>query len=341
MRRRRVIAIGLVATIGATAAVALLAGNGAGAAGSSLSRGAEGWLAARTYLEARGARVDLVDEAEPPPVGGVLVEAFPWQRAGEERLAVVEAHLAAGGDLVLAYSGQGWRGNEDAAFDALGLPLTSARGSAPAAPWRWRRFVTTEWSLAPEPAPAAGPSSVSPESPAPLRVPAPERLPAAPAAPVEARVLYRAPGGAPAVFVVGRGRGRVFVVPAAAFANAGLAEGGNADLLEALRQALGDRWHFDEYAHGLRAAAATAPSARVVELVAVHLGVLYLLGLLALGRRFGPPWREPPVVAGSTATLLLGLGALHHRLGHQREAAELLVARRAELDRLDARRLQR
>ena len=338
MSRRRVIVSGLVATVVATAAVALLAGNGAGAAGSALSRGAEGWLAARTYLEARGARVDLVDEAEPRPAGGVLVEVFPWQRADEARLAVVEAHLAAGGDLVLAYSGQGWRGSEDAAFDALGLSLTTTRGRAPAAPWRWREFVTAEWSLAPEAEPGAGPSSANPARPAPLQVPAPERLPAAP---VDARVLYRAPGGAPAVFVVGRGRGRVFVVPAAAFANAGLAAGGNADLLEALRQALGDRWRFDEYAHGLRAATATAPSARVVELVAVHLAVLYLLGLLALARRFGPAWREPPVVAGSTATLLLGLGALHHRLGHQREAAELLVARRAEFDRLDARRLQR
>ena len=76
MRRRWAIA-GLLATVGATVAVALLAGEGGGAAGSSLFWGLEGWLAARTYLEARGVAVDLVDEADPRPAGGVLVEAFP------------------------------------------------------------------------------------------------------------------------------------------------------------------------------------------------------------------------------------------------------------------------
>jgi hypothetical protein len=43
-------------------------------------------------------------------------------------------------------------------------------------------------------------------------------------------------------------------------------------------------------------------------------------------------WSDPPVRSGSAATFLRGLGALHQRLGHEREAAVLLVARARELD---------
>ena len=53
--------------------------------------------------------------------------------------------------------------------------------------------------------------------------------------------------------------------------------------------------------------------------------------MLAVVRRFGPPWREPPVVAGSTASFLRGVGALHHRLGHHDAAAALLVERSRQL----------
>jgi hypothetical protein len=39
------------------------------------------------------------------------------------------------------------------------------------------------------------------------------------------------------------------------------------------------------------------------------------------------------VVTGSTAGFFLGLGALHHHLGHHAEAARRLVARSGQLDR--------
>jgi hypothetical protein len=63
-----------------------------------------------------------------------------------------------------------------------------------------------------------------------------------------------------------------------------------------------------------------------------HLAVLYLVALWTLSRRFGPAWSEPPAVTGTTGSFLLGLGALHHRLGHHREAAERLLERVRELD---------
>jgi len=64
----------------------------------------------------------------------------------------------------------------------------------------------------------------------------------------------------------------------------------------------------------------------------LQIAFVYVLVVLAVARRFGPTWREPPVAAGSSASFLLGLGALHQRLGHQRAAARLLVARAREFD---------
>ena len=128
--------------------------------------------------------------------------------------------------------------------------------------------------------------------------------------------------------------GRVVVLPADALSNARLGEAGNADLLETLLRNLGPRWAFDEVHHGLAAApAAKGPLGRAADLLLAHLVLLYLLAVLALARRQGPAWREPATVAGSAATFLLGMGALHHRLGHHAEAARLLLRRARELDR--------
>jgi hypothetical protein len=77
----------------------------------------------------------------------------------------------------------------------------------------------------------------------------------------------------------------------------------------------------------------TAALGRTLDLILLHLTVLYLAAVLALARPFGPAWSPPPVVTGSTGAFLLGLGAIHHRLGHHREAAERLLARVRELDR--------
>jgi hypothetical protein len=147
-------------------------------------------------------------------------------------------------------------------------------------------------------------------------------------------VLLRDGKGAPTAFVFPRGRGHVSAFPAEAFSNARLGEPGNADFLEMLRQRLGERWAFDEFHHGLRAPltpSETGPQ-RILLLYLLQVGFVYVLGLVAVARRFGPAWSEPLMASGSAATFLVGLGAFHNRLGHHREAAPLLLSRARELD---------
>ena len=325
IRNRLVIgtAFFLLASIG----VMLFLSRPGEARGSVLARGPGGWLAARKYLEARGARVKLLDG----PLGGfqesgVLVVAFPWQggvsaEAGDH----LEEHLRRGGDLVLAYSGEANNPGELVAMEGLGLPLQEVR-KVVLNPVRWRRFAREEWDL--QPAKGAGGNV---QGTAPVRVWAPRW---APEIPKEATVLLRSPKG-PAAALLPRYRGRIWILPADAFANARLANPGNADLLETLRQRLGDRWTFDEYHHGLtgRRAIESAELGRTLDLILLHLAVLYVVALLTLSRRFGPAWSEPPVVTGSAGSFLLGLGALHNRLGHHAEAARRLLDRTRELDR--------
>jgi len=321
---RNRLAIGLVVLALAAGVLGVAVWSPGEARGSALSRGPNGWLAARRYLEARGARVTLLDvPLDGFEGGGVLVSTFPWQHGlSADAGDALAAHLRRGGDLVLAYSGQLGNAGEMVALEALGLPLEERR-KVVLNPLRWRRFAREEWDLRPGPELAAA---------APVRVWAPRW---APELPKKARVLLRSPRGGPAVAVLERGRGRIWLLPADAFANARLANPGNADLLETLLRELGNRWAFDEYHHGLAigGTAETAALGRTFDLILLHLAVLYLAALLALSRRFGPAWSEPPVVTGSTGSFLLGLGALHHRLGHHHEAARRLLDRARELDR--------
>jgi len=374
-RRRWWMAAAAAFVVAAAASISLLGGHG-GSRGSTISRGPGGWLAARRYLQARGARVTLISEplarwvqeepveadGPPPPPPpprplprgrqrqpthgpgpGVLALVFPWQgQPGGDLEESIDAHLGRGGDLVLAYSGE--LGGAERLLDVWqwGRP-----GEAPLAPWRWWPFTRREWRLRPEARPGprlearsgprhdagadAGKAAVEDGRGRPVRVWAPRTLPEI--GPT-ATVLFTAPGGAPAVAVYRYHGGRVVVLPADALSNARLGEPGNADLLETLLRNLGPRWAFDEYHHGLVTARPSNPAlGRAADLLLAHLVLLYLLAVLALGRRQGPAWREPATVAGSTATFLLGMGALHHRLGHHAAAARLLLLRARELDR--------
>ncbi|HEV7785968.1 MAG TPA: DUF4350 domain-containing protein [Thermoanaerobaculia bacterium] len=323
-RERRWLAVaGAIAVLGVLAALA--ASGGSEARGSVLSRGPGGWLAARRYLEARGVRVRLLDRPlDRFQSGGVLVTAFPWQQglsepAGEQ----LEAHLRRGGSLVLAYSGDPASPTEAVALKGLGLTLGEVR-KLTLNPLRWRQFSREEWDLRPAPG-LVGPGE-------PVRLWAPRE---APILPKQTRALYRGPGGEPLVAALSRRRGTVWLVPADAFANARLGTAGNAGLLETLRRRLGDDWTFDEYHHGFtgRPLFETVALGRTLDLILLHLTVLYLAAVLTLARPFGPAWSEAPVAAGSAGAFLLGLGAIHHRLGHHREAAERLLARVRELDR--------
>ena len=321
MSERRLLAAGAVVTLLMVAAAALLLGTESPADASSLSRTAAGWLAARRYLEEMGTRVALVDHDLDEPVGtGVLVLAFPWQRAAMDDVhEAVARQLRQGGSVLIAYTDRA-EPVQSRLLETLGLGWEERRPRPPRRPRRWRAYAAEEWVLS---APAEGARAV--------RVAARRDAPQPPGA---ATVLLRDAQGRASAFLFPRHRGRVVVVPADVFANGRIANPGNADFLESLRQDLGGPWLFDEYHHGLRAAdgpAQTGPQ-RALLLYVLQVALVYALCAFAVARRFGPAWREEAVTGGSAAVFLVGLGALHDRLGHHRDASRLLLARAQELD---------
>lgn len=318
----------LLAALGAAVALTVLGiallGGRLEAEASALSRGSGGWLAARRYLEERGCRVRLLDrplgETEP---GEVVSVTFPWQSMEADTRSVVdafEAHLRRRGTLLLGVAEQEWAAGQMDVLKALGLEWREVRGDPPLAPWRWKQFASAEWSLT-----AVGAARGR------LRMRAPRGVPRMPSS---GQALFQGEGEVPVVFVYPRHRGQVVVLPAALLSNALLGQAGNPDLLDQLRVWLGDDWTFDELHHGL-AAPLTASGARAqgfLSLFLLQLAFVYALAVLALARRFGPAWADPAVIAGSTASFLIGLGALHHRLGHHPAAGRLLLERVHDLD---------
>lgn len=346
--------------------VAILLAPGDGAASSSLSRGADGWWAVRAYLDARGTetrRIDrplaeLDDSDRPGERGrrgqrdalgdGTLVLALPWQKAfvGDDGRAVAD-QLRAGGTVVLGYAYDRFgRAAAPRLWTTLGIQDTAdLRPEPPLAPWDWWSYRQERWALRP----AAGhPAPGTPRSLPTIEIRA---FDTAPVAPPEADVLYAVeadPEGdgearsVPLVFTYERLGGRVVVLPSALFSNAELRRAGNADLAESLRRGLAGPWRFDEYHHGVLAPELRERESTVYawDLFVWHLGLVYVLGVWALARRFGPAWREPVRRHGSTAAFLRSLGGLHHRLGHHRDAARLLVRRAHELEPRGAEELE-
>jgi hypothetical protein len=316
----------------------LLAGRGLEAAGSSLSRGAQGWLAARLYLEARGTRTELLRaplaEALAPPTRRVdaspprtLVLVFPWQsRAVDVEVHTIREHLAGGGDLLLGYSSEPVPGGvEKLVLSSLGMYVEPVEPPS-LGPLAWRREAREPWRLRlADRWPRAGAETADLELRRRLWVPMLRK----------GRALLVGPEDRVVAAAWRVGRGRVVVLPAELLCNARLGAPAHAALLETLRPWLRGPWLFDEHHHGLMDAATAVPTAtrRGFDLLLAQLAVLYLAAALALGRRLGPAWRERPPLVGGAASFLLRLGALHHRLGHHRDGAELLLRRAAELDR--------
>ena len=315
---RRSIVLGIVVLAAVVAGLALVLESSPPAGPSALSPSADGWLAAREYLKARGTRVALLDRPfDPSTLVGALVLTFPCPRVpnveDRERL---RRFLARGGTVLLGYSGQRPGPAEELVSETLGLKIETRNEEPPLSPRQWYAWATAEARLQADP-------SFSRRLPD-VVVRAPE---VAVAAPGGGQVLYRDAREAPAVFFYARGRGRVIALPADALSNGRVSAEGNADLLETLRQSLGADVAFDEYAHGLAAAdpGTGSGSASSLDLLVAQLFLLYGLTAWALARRFGPAWREPPTLASSTAGFLLGLGALHRDLGHSADAASRLI----------------
>jgi uncharacterized protein DUF4350 len=290
---------------------------------SSLSHSSVGWLAARRYWEASGARVTLLGRSltEQKPEG-TLVLTFPEDFRGKEDFDAIRHELTRGRTLLLAFSGEGRYPLEALLWESVGAPLKQVRGDPPLSPKSWYRFATEVWNLRAE----SGAGTVRE-----VRVSAPRWVPQPPAA---SQILFRAPDGTPMIFQFARRGGRVLALPADALSNGRVETPGNADLLETLRVALGPAFTFDEFHHGfsLGPSVVTASSVVSFDLLLLQLLLLYLLAALALGRRFGLAWKQMPARAGSTAAFFVGLAARHRRLRHFRPAAELLVSRSRQLD---------
>lgn len=240
--------------------------------------------------------------------------------------------------------GDGDDDQDDGSVEDSGPDLyqpSELRGPAPLGPLEWWRYRTADWTLPP-----------AVEGLPPVAIPAFRYAPPPPEN-IPSTVLYEAPEGQPIAFTYPFLRGRVVVLPATLLHNAHLAQGEQIRLLEWLRRTLGTPaantgtelseievdgglrpWRFDEFHHGLvrPELVAAGASSRAWDLLMIHAVVIYLLALLALGRRFGPAWRESVPHQGSAAAFLHGLGELHHRLGHHADAARLLVERLHQWD---------
>ncbi len=301
-------------------------GKGVGASGSSLSRGATGWLAAAQAVSNLGGGVLRLDRpleaGELDPGEDLLVMVLPWQRPGPEALIAARAHLRAGGHLLIGYSGGTLAPGEDELLS--GLAVATARRELdrlPLAPLAWRREASRPRHLRHGARVAGGD---------PLRVPPLDRGPVAPGSGLRWRVLFEDESGQPASV---RWRhplgGTLWLIPSSLLSNAWLAQGGNARFLVELVDTLPQRWVIDEYHHGLLSPAVRRqqPGRRALGVLIAQLGVLYLLAVWALARRWAPVWPSVATVSSSHEEFLLAVGRLHRRLGHHRDGARALIER--------------
>ena len=304
--------------------VGALAARRPSAGPSALSASSSGWSAFRRYAEIRGSKVTLLDRPFSRQREGAVLIAFPERGfRTDEELGALRAWVGKGGRLLLAFSGEPGDPEEGRVFHAFGLSSKDVRGDLPVNPVAWYRFQTEVWRLK-----AAVPGGSGTENA--VRVHAPRRIPVPGR---DARIVLRAENGEPMVFSSAWLRGTVFVLPADALSNGRLSSAGNSDLAEWIRESLGSTLLFEEHFHGLSSPEAErAAGSFPFDLLAVQLLLLYLLAVLALSRRFGPPWTEPPVRTGATSTFLLGLASRHRRFGHYREAGALLLERARSFD---------
>lgn len=306
---------------------------------NSLSRRSGGLVLARRYLEARGVRcaehTGAIGSMTPDRA---YVMAFPAiVRRQSHEIVALRGWVRRGGTLVVLYASTRPDPDQMDVLEAFSVATTPVPALDDLNPFRWWRKAKTPWRLR------------SPIGETPVLISRPRlALVAAPhdtvllrvISPDPARISHRpAPGcGQEGELVMGlardSGRGAILVLPTEALSNGRLLTGANPDLLEWLRHRLPATVTFDERLHGFGApplgATVGTPAA---DYLLAHLAIIYLLVILALGRRQGPPWPVETVRGRSVGGLLLRFGAVHRRMGHQAEGAQALLRRAAAFGR--------
>ncbi len=288
---------------------------------SSLSKTADGWLAARLYLEGRGDTVELLDHSDVANIGsGTLVTVFPWSSPylGDSAESYW-SHVRAGGNLIIA-TGVANTVLQEQVLDRFGFATTTIRGKPPLRYTDWRRYHRQTANL------------VSANSQHEIQIPLPRDAAVSPSG---ADVLFEDQRSGISVFAQDVGRGTVVVLPAAVLDNSGFRNDAGPVLLEELRRRYDNSWVFDEYHQGLRAQTSGEMTAigAATRAWTIQILMLYVVALVALWRPFGGSWPAPQRSAGATAQYLLGLGATHQRLNHFGDAAKHLLARLQLYDR--------
>ena len=255
---------------------------------------------------------------------GTLVVAMPLEEppTGDERQAL-RSWVLQGGSLLLLTSGREPAYAERALLELLGIQGAARPEVAPLGWFGWKAWYEEEVALVPAPG---------------IDLPAIQvrrgewrTMPAG----ASTEPLLVDPLGRPAVWRQAEGAGQITVVdPGAAFSNAWLSPEGLTVLTAIVDEAVPTS--FDEAHHGNFApgVATGSPLGGPFELVLAQVVLLYLVGLWALGRRFGPAMGQAGAQASSASRDLGALARLHARAGHSREAA-------AQLRRLATARARR
>lgn len=302
----------------AAAALLTLAGPGTRNEASSLSSAGEGLMLAHSYFRSSATECRTLDDRSDWAIGEGLVLAFPASGSLSERnLLELRRRLHQGGVLLLLYSISAQSSAEKELFDRLDLSATQVSEDASLNFLRWWRKEKTPTKIK------------APNLKAAVLISRP-RL--ALSAHPEDEILLEDPENHQIFGLIRKiGKGSVFLLPSEALANQRLLRGGNLDFLEKLRTRLPPDLSFDEELHGLSKPRAMNEEERgMADALLGHLFLIYLLGLLALGRRMGPAWPTQPRALNSVSGLLLRLGAVHRRMGHHADAAAAMLRRATE-----------
>lgn len=269
-----------------------------------------------------------------------MVLAFPATAGVADQLSVLRTELRAGHTVLALYSGLPLAFEESQMLEDLGVGVRDLGRRGRLAPWSWWQDRRQGYAHRLEQADAAGSEPAWSDPVRTLIDPAADCTQIAAFVGPRSRDL-RPEGRALSVARCRIGSGELLLAPTSMLANARIGGTGNLRVARELAALLGDEVRFLEQPEQLGAApmdARAGAARRALNLVGVQLVLLYLVGLLALARGFGPRWPSLDQPADAQRRFLLSVGALHRRLGDFGLAARNLQARWLEFDPLSRRR---